>query len=145
MIPKLVNRSEITTKGSEMTIRVNARQDLILFSHLTYVKTDIKDTDEELRNRPEWRGGFDIQWQPLSSLFVHLDVLYVGEVLDSSIPTGDLTLDPYTRVNIALTWIASPRWKYFLAISNLFDADYEEAVGFPAPGITPRIGLRATW
>ena len=141
--PVLVNRSEITTEGVEIAINAQAGHSLDLSSHLTYVKTDIKETEEELRNRPKWRGGFTVRWRPFSFLIVNLDTLHVGKVLDSSIPTGDRGLDAYTRVNLAVTWTASPTWQYFLAVDNLFNADYEEAAGFPAPGISPRIGLRA--
>ena len=143
--PLLVNRSEITTEGVEMAVNVQAGRNLDLSSHLTYVKTDIKGTDEELRNRPKWRGGFTAGWHPVPALVVHLETFYVGSVLDSSIPTGDRELDDYTRVDLAMTWTANPAWQYFLAVDNIFDAPYEEAVGFPAPGITPRIGLRARW
>jgi vitamin B12 transporter len=78
-------------------------------------------------------------------LVLHLDTLYVGKVLDSSIPTGDRRLDDYVRVDLAMTWKPEPNWEYFLAVDNLFDADYEEAVGFPSPGIVPRIGVKATF
>ena len=141
--PVLVNRSEITTEGIEMTLNAKAAANLDLVSHATYVKADIQGTDEELRNRPQWRGGFAVQWRPLSGLVLNLDALYVGRVLDSSIPTDDRELDAYIRVDIAITWNAGPAWQYFLTVDNLFDADYEEAVGFPAPGISPHIGLKA--
>lgn len=143
--PLLVNRSEITAEGIEMALNVRTGRNLELSSHLTHVKTDIKDTEEELRNRPKWRGGLSVSWRPLPALVVHLDTLYVGRVLDSSIPTGDRELEDYTRVDLAVTWTAHSRWQSFLALDNLFNAEYEEAVGFPAPGITPRLGLQVKW
>lgn len=143
--PLLVNRSEITTEGVEMAMDAKAGRDLDLSSHLTYVKTDIKGTQEELRNRPKWRGGFTAGWHPVPALVVHLGTFYVGSVLDSSIPTGDRTLDDYARVDLAMTWTANPAWQYFLAVDNVLNVPYEEAVGFPSPGITPRIGFRARW
>lgn len=33
----------------------------------------------------------------------------------------------------------------YLAIENLLDADYAEAVGFPAVGIYPRAGAKVTF
>jgi vitamin B12 transporter len=141
--PVLVNRSEITTEGIEMTLNAKVAENLDLVSHGTYVKAEIQGTDEELRNRPEWRGGIAVQWRPLSGLVLNLDALYVGRVLDSSIPTDDRELDAYIRVDIAITWNAGLTWQYFLTVDNLFNADYEEAVGFPAPGISPHIGLKA--
>jgi len=143
--PLLVNRSKIIGEGIETDISIQAGPSLHLSSHLTYVNMDIKETDEELRNRPRWRGGFTVRWRPLSSLGVNVETLYVSRSLDSSIPTGDRDLNAYTRVNLAMTWTVSPKWQYFLAVDNLFDADYEEAIGFPAPGISPRIGLQASF
>ncbi|HIE64382.1 MAG: TonB-dependent receptor [Nitrospira sp.] len=142
-VPKLVNRSEITTEGLEGAIRFKAGRSLELSSHLTYLKTDIKGVEETLRNRPKWRGGITVRWRPASSLVVNADALHVGKVPDSYIPKGDRDLEEYTRINLAMTWTASPTWNIFLAIDNLLDTDYEEAIGFPAPGIYPRVGLRA--
>ena len=62
---------------------------------------------------------------------------------DSSIPTGDVTLDPYVRFDAALSYQPDPSFTITFAVDNLFDAQYEEAVGFPAAGISPRVGVRA--
>jgi len=73
-----------------------------------------------------------------------LDVLHVGTVFDSSIPTGDRNLDPYTVANLSGTWTPDPRLEIFVSVRNLMDAEYGEAVGFPSPGRQVRGGLRAT-
>lgn len=111
--------------------------------HLTYVKTNISGTDEVLRHRPTWRGGFTVRWRPLPVLDIHLQTLVVGEVLDSAIPSGARTLNAYARVDLAATWTITSSWQALLAVDNLFDADYEEFVDFPAPRISPRVGVRA--
>lgn len=142
--PQLVNRSKVVGNGVEMEIGIQATGSLYVSSQLTHLTMDIVDTEEELRNRPEWRGGVVVGWRPSPSVTVNVDARYVGRVLDSSIPTGDRYLAPYTRVDLAMTWkTARPPWRYILAVDNVFDADYEEAVGFPRAGITPRIGLQA--
>ncbi len=140
--PRLVNQSETTTKGSEMalTLRVNAT--LSAKSHLSYSKTEIKNSNAVLRNRPLWRGGFNLSWQANPKLTSNLAFLYVGKIHDSSIPTGDLRLDDYTRVDLSVNWSWAPQWKVLLAADNLLDARYEEAIGFPAPGIRVRFALR---
>jgi outer membrane cobalamin receptor len=143
--PMLVNRSEVTAKGYEVITKLKIVKDLDISGQLTYVATDIRDTEEELRNRPKWRGGAALFWRPTAGLQVYLDALYVGRFLDSSIATGDLMMEDSLRVNLAVTATSGKRWRYFVAVDNLLDADYEEAVGFPAPGITPRIGVRTTW
>ena len=78
-------------------------------------------------------------------LDLQFSLLYVGEVPDSSIPTGDRVLDDYIRADLVALWRAGDKWRYMFAIDNLFDADYEEAVGFPAPGIRLRFGARASF
>jgi vitamin B12 transporter len=140
--PRLVNRSQVITQGVELSLALQPTHNVWINSHLTYLETDIHGTDEELRNRPEWRGGINARWRPRPDLDLNFDALYVGEVSDSSIPTGDRILDDYLRVNVAATWTLSSHWQVSAAVDNLFDADYEEAIGFPSPGVTPRIALR---
>jgi iron complex outermembrane receptor protein/vitamin B12 transporter len=141
--PRLVNRAEVTAAGVEMSVQVQPWSGLDGTAHLTYVKTAIRGTDEALRHRPTWRGGFTMRWRPLSGLDLYVQTLVVGEALDSSIPTGPRMLDAYTRVDLATTWTITSSWRVFLAVNNLFDADYEEFIGFPAPSISPRVGVQA--
>ena len=76
------------------------------------------------------------------TLQLSLTALFVGSLFDSSIPTGDLTLDSYTRVDFALSWDFCEYATLIFAIDNLLNEQYEEAVGFPAPGTNPRVGLQ---
>jgi outer membrane receptor protein involved in Fe transport len=69
-------------------------------------------------------------------------VTYVGTSLDSSIATGDVRLDAYTRVDVSAVWQLSPRIETYLAIDNLTDQQYQEFVGNVARGIMPRAGVR---
>ena len=142
--PMMVNRSLITANGAELAATLQATGTLTLLPHVSYVRTDIAGTAEELRSRPRWRGGMTVRWRPKPPVRLHADVLTVGRVHDSSIPTGDRALDAYTRVNLAATWRANATWELFVAIDNLLNARYEEAVGFTVRGITPRFGVRAT-
>ena len=83
------------------------------------------------------------QWHPVVGLQVTLTALVVGQNLDFAVPTGERMLDAYGRVDLAAIWTLNAHWQFFLAVDNLFDADYQEAIGFPAPGITPRGGVQA--
>jgi outer membrane receptor protein involved in Fe transport len=143
--PRLVNRSRVTAQGVEMSLNARPWPSLSASAHVTFVQTDIKGTAEPLRNRPQWRGGFAVQWHPRSDLDLSLHTVVVGAVPDSSIPTGARTLDAYARVDLAATWMLTKHWKFFLAVHNLFDTAYEEFIGFPAPGISPRGGIHASF
>ena len=140
---RLVNRHEVTTAGVEMALQVQPWSDLDFTAHLTYVETDVKGEEARLRNRPKWRGGFAVHCRPVSVLDINLQVLFVGDVLDFSVPTGERELAAYSRVDLAVTWSLTKTWQLFMAIDNLFDTHYEEAIGFPAVGIRPRGGIRA--
>ncbi len=111
-------------------------------SYVTMVKTNIKGSSEELRNRPEWRGGASLSWKPSDRLEVMLNALFVGTVRDFAVPVGETKLDPYARVDLAVSWKIDSMLETYLAIENLFDESYEEVVGFPAQGFSARIGLR---
>ena len=69
-------------------------------------------------------------------------VLILDEFSESSIPTGGLILDGYTRFDAALTHRTRETLVVRFAAENLFDENSEEAVGFPATGIRGRIGIK---
>jgi vitamin B12 transporter len=143
--PRLVNRSEVTAHGFELGATVTPIDRLTARGHVTYTETDIADTSEHLRNRPRWRGGATVMWRATDALRLSGQVLYVGRVFDSSIPTGDRTLDRYVRVDVAGSFQVARQWAIDVGIDNLLDTAYEDAVGFPAPGVTLRAGLRASF
>ena len=57
-------------------------------------------------------------------------------------PTGDAMLDPYHRVDANVIWTPMASLSFVLAVDNLLDEQYEEAIGFPAVGRRARLGLR---
>lgn len=143
--PILVNRSRVTVKGFEIIGDINPWDPLTVSGSVTYADSDIEGTGEELRNRPKWFGGFSVEFRPDQSLVMVLDAVFTGDVHDSSIPTGDVVLDPYTVFDFTATWTPARNVRVFLAVENLLNAEYEQFVGFPAPGISPRAGIRLTY
>jgi len=138
----LVNRNRVDTKGVEIAGRLALTEQWQVDASLTNVESRVASTDSQLRNRPEWRAGASAHWNPLESLQLSAGVTYVGTSLDSSIATGDVRLDAYTRVDVSAVWQLSPRIETYLAIDNLTDQQYQEFVGNVARGIIPRAGVR---
>lgn len=134
-----VNRDTVTIKGVEFAARWAVSDALMLRAEATWTDIDVKHSDRQLLQRPDWRGGAGLRWMPAARWSVDLDWLHVGETLDSSIPTGPLELDPWNRIDMNVRWAATRRLTLTLAVDNLLDSDYEEAVGFPAGGIRPRL------
>ncbi len=143
--PSLINRDEINTDGVEFTIDYKPAPTLSFSPFTTYTEFDIADSDERLRNRPHWRSGAVVRWDATPEVILSTSVLYVGEVLDSSIPTGDMQLSDYTVFDVAGEWKAFEQGSVYLAIKNLFDTDYETILGNPAPGVSPQVGVKMSF
>lgn len=55
-------------------------------------------------------------------------------------------LDPaYGVVDLSGAWRVSPRWQLLAALDNAFNHSYQEVIGFPAPKIGVRVGIRFRW
>jgi outer membrane receptor protein involved in Fe transport len=140
--PLLVNRSKIESHGFEMELRADPFPWLGFTGSVTHTVTDIKESSADLLNRPRWQGNLSLVWNPFPAVTLRTVALFVGPVKDSSIPTGPDTLDSWTRVDFSTVWRLDEHLSVFLEIDNLLDADYEEAIGFPASGIRPRAGVQ---
>jgi len=140
--PMLVNRNRVDTEGFELAGGVGIGEDWQLSATVTHARSRIASSGAELRNRPDWRAGAAAYWTPIAELKLSLTASYVGTALDSSIPTGDVQLDSYTRFDFAASWQVSKKFETYLAIENLTDQQYQEFVGFTARGILPRAGAR---
>jgi outer membrane cobalamin receptor len=143
--PMLVNRDRIDTRGVELAGRLALDDHWQLDASITNSESEIAGTDDELRNRPEWRGGVGAHWTPVESLRFSASATYVGSSLDSSIATGDVRLDSYTRLDVSASWQASDKLEAYLAIDNVTDQQYQQFVGFEARGIAPRAGVRLSF
>ena len=79
-----VNRDRVDTRGFELASTFRPVAGLQLGAYLSHTDIDVKTSDVSLRQRPEWRGGVNVDWAPLEALRIRLDWLYVGETFDSS-------------------------------------------------------------
>jgi outer membrane cobalamin receptor len=140
--PMLVNRNRVDTEGVELAGRYAVSETWAFDGSLTHAESRIASTGGELRNRPDWRGGVGLHFSPLSALTFSASATYVGESFDSSIATGDVDLDAYTRIDVSAVWQLSEKFETYLAIDNLTDERYQQFVGFESRGILPRAGVR---
>jgi len=110
----------------------------------TALEMDIVNSDDELEKRPDSLGSLVLNWSINQDMQLAASANYVGEVKDSSVPTGSRTLDSYTRVDMSLGWQVNRHWSAQFALDNVLDKNYEEAIGFPAPGVGVRLSVSAT-
>jgi outer membrane receptor protein involved in Fe transport len=112
---------------------------------VTYAHTRVDSTGDRVKGRPDWRGGFTIGYAPTERLRFNWQTLYVGTVLDSSIPTGDALLSSFWRTAISAACRINKLLTLTAAIDNLFDEGYEQYVGFTNPGIRGRVALSVSF
>ncbi len=134
-----VNRSEVVTQGVEASATLALGAAVQLRGHVTYLDSDIKDSSIPLRGRPHWRAGAIVEWAVNEQWRVVTSLLSLDEFYEVSIPTGGLYLDGYARLDVAVKYQATERLGIGLAVDNLLNSDYQEAVGFPTAGTRVRV------
>ncbi|HET7692830.1 MAG TPA: TonB-dependent receptor [Gemmatimonadota bacterium] len=138
---RLVNRRLARTRGVEAEAEWHPHRHLAFTGFARWLDAELVGTGEELRDRPRWRGGATAQWSS-GTTQARLEVVSVDERFDFQIPVPERNVaDGYTAVSLALSQ-RFDRFTAFARIDNLMDADYEEFVGFPAPGRGLRLGIR---
>lgn len=140
--PQLVNRSKVTAKGLELSVNKQYTDHLLLNGHFSYIPTNIVGTDESLLHRPKLRGGIKVDWSFAPNRNAYANLVYVGERLDSSIPTGEIILPSYWRLDTTVSWILKNNYRISFSLDNTFDAHYQTAIGFPAPERRLRVAVR---
>lgn len=139
---RLVNRSRADIEGIEASLNAHVTETLTARLHATFSEIDLGEAETTLLYRPESYGGLQLAWTPVEGWSLHGQLQYVGEREGSSVPTGPLTLGSYERVDLAMSYEVNALATVFIAADNVFDEDFEEAVGFPSAGRQFRVGAR---
>ena len=100
---------------------------------------------DALLRRPRHSGSIDAAWTDArASAFAQLQVR--GDTLDADPsfgPTGGLFSNPgHTVMNVGASWRPLKAIEVFARALNLFAREYEEVLGYPAPGRTAYVGAR---
>ena len=143
--------SDSTRKGIETTFDMRLGQFFALVASYTY--TDAKEENalgqkvREVR-RPEHMASFAANYYFASSRGnLNFKVNYSGSQLDDFFPPGAydaerVVIDAYAVVDLAGSWKLTQSLDITARISNLFDKEYEEILGFVRPGRAIYAGLR---
>jgi len=142
-VPRLVNLSTVHTRGIETSLDLTW-QTFTLTPRISYTNARNQATGAALRDVPSWLAGGTLLWRPTPDWDVSLDLNHVGRMVDNSVPTGDVTLPGHERVDLAVSYKVLPNLALKLGVDNLFDAHYEDVVGFPTPGAVARGAISAS-
>jgi outer membrane cobalamin receptor len=141
--PRLVNRSRIRSDGLEASLRLRAGDALELDCTGTYADVRSEPGGGRLRGRPRPKGAVRATLTPLQGIAIAASLVAVGRVLDSSVPTGDVLLPDWHRLDLSARLEVRRGVSVMAGIENVLNARYEEAVGVPSPGVRWRGGLEA--
>ena len=138
----LVNRNRVDTQGFELAGRVGLSEQWKLDASLTQAKSRVASTGNELRNRPEWRGGVGAHWTPFAALELlgrgNLRRL-VARFVDRDRRCAPAVVHAHRRERGVAGDAEVPG---VLVVDNLTDEKYEQFVGNEVRGILPRAGVR---
>ena len=151
------NISNARARGAELSASVRPHTALSIRANYTFLDSEILavngsssaqtpyEVGDPLLRRPRHSGSLDASWtRNAISVFAQLQAR--GETLDAEPafgPTGGLyTTDGHTVVNLGGSWRPVKALAVFARALNLFDGDYEEVLGYPAPGRTAYVGAR---
>jgi outer membrane cobalamin receptor len=136
--PALVNRGRVAVDGVMASLGQDmgpVRLDLAV----QHVWPRDRSDGSGLLLRPRWRANAALRWQASRRAVVHLTAGQVGARDDESVPTGRQRLSPYVQMSGEVSWQASRALTLRLAGDNLLDAQWQDAVGFPAPPLRLRL------
>ncbi len=139
---RLVNRSRAEIDGGELSLSFDSGNAWQMAAHYSRTHTDL-DSGGRLLNRPDRIAAASATWRAHSRWLLSSTLSYVGDRAASSVPTGDVTLPHYARVDIAATYTLTESVELRGAIDNLTDEHYQDNPGFPSPGRELRIGVTA--
>ena len=132
--------------GVELTVFGKLSEMSSLRASYTYV--DARQPDmagnqrtEIRRPRNQWSGQFDYSFfDRKANLNISLD--HIGKRRDIDFRSGNrVTLDEYTRVDMALTYQLHKSVKMFVQLRNVLDEEYEDVFGFETEEFSGYAGL----
>jgi vitamin B12 transporter len=147
-----VNLGKTRAQGVEVEVQAAPTPALLLTAHYTYLDGEVlvsaNDFDpvyaagKPLLRRPAHQGGLSARWTA-GRVSLGATLLSVGERADSDFSgLGLMTNEGYTRLDARARVRLVRGLEAFVAAENLTDAEYQEALGYPALGRVVRGGLR---
>jgi vitamin B12 transporter len=140
------NVGSARTQGFEASVELEPVDWLLLHANYTYTDAIDLATDRELPGRPRHLWNTGVRVTPLAALSLFLQAhVASSQVVSQSQPR----LSGFHRLDAggAYRLLARKGWldqlELTLRIENVTDNRYDEIQGFPAPGVSALVGLRA--
>jgi len=131
MLFTTVNRSQTEIRG--FSVAGNGEIGNALLWNVSVTYTDIS-SDVPLRGRPHWFGQAGLTWQLHRDIQLGATGRFNSEFFESAIPTGVIELNGHVELDAFAQWKLSDHVRLNIAVRNLTDDRFRDAVGFPNPG-----------
>lgn len=157
------NIARARAAGAEAELRVAPLRGVSVDASYTWLDTKVLQSGFDpspeatlvsggpLLRRPKHSGSVGVRYEFLNGLCATARATYVGAREDRlfhgapNFNTDDVTLDPYTKVDVSLV---APLWRSLdatLRADNVFDARYVSVAGYATPGRVVTAGVRASF
>jgi len=137
-----VNAGKARIKGAEFVWEQGALDVIRWYLQATYLNTEGEDGMPLLR-RPRFSASWTLNGDIGRKWSGDVTVLWVDSRDDVDPETFErVEARSYTTINLAVAWDAWQRLTITARALNILDADYQEVLGYPAPGRRFMAGLR---
>lgn len=152
VFPTPQNIGSARSEGVETALEIRPVEGLSLKGTYTFTEAVNRITGEPLRRRPKHLGSASATYVFHKRYSVNATGVFVGRRFDTDPVTFGLAENGgYAKVDVAAGATLAEQWGPLSAvrltakIENLLDKQYDEALGFPAPGLTYLVGIEATF
>ena len=141
--PSLVNRDKVEITGAELQVRLmlSSALELTAFASMLDIVV-INQPALKLRGRPESRIGLGLQWKPNSDFQLNLRARYSGNIPDSSVPTGNIPIEPANVLDATASYALTPSFIVNGSLENVLGEDYQTSIGNFVQKPTMYVGFR---
>lgn len=134
------NLDRAKTTGIEVALNTEITETLSMSANYTLTNATDQTTGDRLIRRPKNQAFAGLNWQPLEGLKLGGALTYNGQERDTA---G--TVPGWVRVDLTASYRVSDQFELFGRVNNLFDADYQQVLGYGTPGTSVFAGIRANF
>ncbi len=130
-----LNIGKARTRGVEIGWHQSVLPNLAFDANYTYLDAQNLVDDSRLLRRPHHAASLGVDWHPIPCLDLYPRLIFVGSRPDVSEVSGPVTDPSYLRVDFTGRWQAMTDLAPYLRLTNAFNHQYDEAAGYPNPGL----------
>lgn len=136
------NIGAATIRGAELSWEASLGRRGGSILQATYLDTE-DDLGQPLLRRPEWSGSWTLHGAMSEHLTGDLTIIYVGSRDDVDPASFERSrAASYTTADLALAYSLWDGVEITGRVLNVADSEYQEVLGYPAPGRRYMVGLR---